>query len=88
MRSGPCGVGVPAADSPGIRDLTGLPWTSIDNDDTRDLYQLTCNGVAALLEGGDEVPAGIVAVKGLTENLRVQDRIARSRKACSTCTGH
>src|SRR5688572_9071909 len=32
----------PAEDaSPAIRDLRDLPWASIDNDDTRDLDQLT-----------------------------------------------
>jgi VacB/RNase II family 3'-5' exoribonuclease len=40
----------PAAESsPGIRDLTGLLWCSIDNDDSRDLDQLS---VAEPLTGG------------------------------------
>ena len=36
-------------DDPRIRDLTALPWCSIDNDDSRDLDQLT---VCEVLEGG------------------------------------
>ena len=31
----------PSADASGIRDLTALAWSSIDNDDSRDLDQLT-----------------------------------------------
>ncbi|HET9768402.1 MAG TPA: ribonuclease catalytic domain-containing protein, partial [Thermoanaerobaculia bacterium] len=41
--------GVPRARVPGAVDLTALPWCSIDNDDSRDLDQLT---VAEELEGG------------------------------------
>ncbi|HUQ89717.1 MAG TPA: RNB domain-containing ribonuclease [Vicinamibacterales bacterium] len=33
--------GAPDANAPGIRDLTSLAWSSIDNDDSRDLDQLT-----------------------------------------------
>src|SRR5436853_7670772 len=33
-----------AAMQPGLRDLTALPWASIDNDDSRDLDQLSVAG--------------------------------------------
>ena len=39
----------PDAATAGLRDLRGLPWCSIDNDDSRDLDQLT---VAESLAGG------------------------------------
>jgi VacB/RNase II family 3'-5' exoribonuclease len=43
-------IQAPAAESgEAIRDLTHLPWASIDNDDSRDLDQLT---VAELMPGG------------------------------------
>ena len=43
--------GEPADGSHGVRDLRGLPWASIDNDDSRDLDQLTV---------ADAMPAGRV----------------------------
>ena len=46
----------------------------------RNHAKLAYNSVAAWLEGNGAVPAGIAAVDGLAENLRVQDRIAQSLK--------
>jgi VacB/RNase II family 3'-5' exoribonuclease len=52
----PAGV-EPGRDSPGIPDLTNLLWASIDNDDSRDLDQLTVAEAMA----GDKVKV-LVAV--------------------------
>jgi ribonuclease R len=46
----------------------------------RNHAKLAYNSVAAWLEGNGAVPAGVAAVKGLAENLRLQDRIAQSLK--------
>src|SRR5512136_1565622 len=43
------GMRAPAAGDGTVRDLRTLPWASIDNDDSRDLDQLT---VAETLPGG------------------------------------
>jgi ribonuclease R len=40
--------------------------------------KLAYNGVAAWLEGTGPVPAGIAAVEGLAENLRLQDGVAQN----------
>ncbi len=43
--------------------------------------KLAYHGVAAWLEGRGEMPEGIAAVRGLDENLRLQDRAAQAMKA-------
>src|SRR5450756_109738 len=49
----------------GIRDLRELPWASIDNDDSRDLDQLS---VAGLTESG--APAILVAVADVDARVK------------------
>ena len=46
----------------------------------RNHAKLAYNSVAAWLDGDGAAPEGIAAVKGLAENLRVQDRVAQSLK--------
>ena len=46
----------------------------------RNHAKLAYHSVAAWLEGNAAVPEGIAAVHGLAENLRLQDRVARSLK--------
>ncbi|HUS96366.1 MAG TPA: RNB domain-containing ribonuclease [Hyphomicrobiaceae bacterium] len=47
----------------------------------RNRAKLAYNSVAAWLEGNGPMPEGIGTVKGLDENLRLQDRAARKLKA-------
>src|SRR5205814_2238043 len=61
---------------PAIRDLRDRLWCSIDNDDSRDLDQLS---VAEPLAAGQVTI--LVAVPGLDAQLRLQDRVAQSMKA-------
>lgn len=42
--------------------------------------KLAYNSVAAWLDGQGEAPAGVGAVEGLAENLRIQDKVARTMK--------
>jgi VacB/RNase II family 3'-5' exoribonuclease len=42
--------------------------------------QLAYNSVAAWLEGSGGVPEAVAAIKGLDENLRLQDRVAQNLK--------
>ncbi len=46
----------------------------------RSQAKLAYNSVAAWLEGSGPQPEGIAAVRGLDENLRLQDRVAQSLK--------
>ena len=46
----------------------------------RNHAKLAYNSVAAWLEENGEIPEAIVAVKGLAENLQMQDRVAKSMK--------
>lgn len=72
----PAGVnGEAAGDPPGIRDLTDLPWVSIDNDDSRDLDQLT---VAEALPGeAVKVRVAVADVSVLVNNGSAIDEHAR-----------
>ena len=82
----------PMESTAAIRDLRGLPWASIDNDDSRDLDQLSVAeplaqgavkvlvAVAAWLDGAASAPPKLAAVPGLDEQLRMQDRAAQALK--------
>jgi exoribonuclease-2 len=54
-------AGLHAPDGKGLRDLRALPWSSIDNDDSRDLDQLeVCTD-----DGGTHLLVAIADVEGL-----------------------
>lgn len=58
-----------------IRDLTGLPWCSIDNDDSRDLDQLTA--IQPLNKGAMRVFVAVADVDGLVKKGSPIDEHAR-----------
>jgi VacB/RNase II family 3'-5' exoribonuclease len=63
------------ADAPAIRDLTSLPWASIDNDDSRDLDQLT---TAEALQGNAvRVRVAVADVDALVKDRSAIDEHAR-----------
>lgn len=68
----------PAVATPGepIRDLTSLPWASIDNDDSRDLDQLTV---------AEAMPAGNVKILVAIADV---DSIVKSGSAIDTHAHH
>lgn len=72
------GIAAPAAGESGvqaIRDLTKLPWASIDNDDSRDLDQLT---VAETLSGDSvRIRVAVADVDALVKDGSAIDAHAR-----------
>ncbi len=72
----PAGVDDKSAGDPfGIRDLTDLPWASIDNDDSRDLDQLT---IAEALPGDKvRIRVAVADVDVLVKNGSAIDQHAR-----------
>ncbi len=66
---------VPAKDPLGIRDMQNLPWASIDNDDSRDLDQLT---VAEAMPGGKvKIMVAVADVDSLVKEGSAIDEHAR-----------
>jgi VacB/RNase II family 3'-5' exoribonuclease len=53
----------------------------------RNRAKLAYNSVAGWLEGGGPMPQGIGTVKGLDENIRLQDRVAQKLKALRHLNG-
>jgi exoribonuclease-2 len=70
----------PARAGAGVRDLRDLPWSSIDNDDSRDLDQIEVASV--LPSGGFRVQVGIADVEALVRRGSALDDHARQ----NTCT--
>jgi len=64
---------------PAIRDLRGLPWASIDNDDSRDLDQLS---IAEPLPGGDVKV--LVAVADVAATVEIGSAIDAHARANTT----
>lgn len=62
-------------DPPTTRDLRGLPWSSIDNDDSRDLDQLTV--AEAMPDGAGRVRVAISDVDAVVKKRSALDDHAR-----------
>src|SRR5512135_186221 len=71
--------GESVGDPIGIRDLTDLPWASIDNDDSRDLDQLTV--AEAPLGGNVKIRVAVSDVDALVKNGSAIDEHARHNTA-------
>src|SRR5258706_9595328 len=69
-------AGAAVAKDPAIRDLTALLWCSIDNDDSKDLDQLS---VAEELPGGDvKILVAVADVDAVVEKGSPVDAHARN----------
>ena len=78
------GIQAPSAENGGLRDMTGLLWCSIDNDDSRDLDHLT---VAEKLEGGTtRIWVAVADVDSLVKRQSPLDLHAR-KNTTSVYTG-
>src|SRR5688572_8192161 len=67
------GAGAPAAPDPGVRDPRGLPWSSIDNRESRDLDQVE---YAERTDEGFRVLVGIADVDAYVPRDSAVDRHA------------
>jgi exoribonuclease-2 len=78
--------GDPSLPASAIRDLRDLPWSSIDNDDTRDLDQLEV--AAALPDGAIQVRVAIADVDALVRKGSAIDAHAQLNTTSVYTAGH
>jgi exoribonuclease-2 len=75
-----------------VVELAAAPDGSVDSSDVyralvRNHAKLAYHSVAAWLDGTGPAPAGVAAVPGMADQLRVQDRVARSFQAARHARG-
>lgn len=73
-------------EQPAVRDLRDLPWASIDNDDSRDLDQLSVAGIAA--DGTDTIHVAVADVDALVrKGSAIDDHAAVNTTSVYTAAG-